>query len=136
MTSSDFKPGDYAAGYDAASYTHDVTNNLVVEAVLADFHHRAEMFAAIAAADERRLHFESAAYKAGVAYAYRQAAADLSTLRVQPRPARRPAEPVDDEVIDAEVVCTCGESYQTGMVHRFDGGPCVQWLGDLGDPDA
>lgn len=111
MTPNDFNPGDYAAGYDAATYSHGVTNNLIVDALADGFRSRADMYKRIADADENRGQFESAAYKAGVAYALRASAADIEQLRVRvvaPEPAVSVDDPAPLDPADrVRVRCTC-----------------------------
>jgi len=67
---------DYAAGWDSAVWCTETIENLATEGLATTFGQRADQFEALAEADE--LHApESAAYKAGAAYAYRQAQAAL-----------------------------------------------------------
>lgn len=124
MTPNDFNPGDYAAGYDAATYSHGVTNNLIVDALADGFRNRADMYKKIADADENRAQFESAAYKAGVAYAYRQTAADVEQMRMRVV-APEPAVPVDDPApLDPadRVRCIC--PHNLGPLDPEYLGPC------------
>lgn len=81
-------PGEYAAGWDAAVWNASQFEGLTLDQLASVFGDRATEFERLAADDE--LHYpESAAYKAGAAYAYRMAhAATLEVIAALPRAAR------------------------------------------------
>ncbi|QDF17441.1 hypothetical protein SEA_COEUR_24 [Gordonia phage Coeur] len=67
---------DYAAGWDSAVWCTETIENLATEGLANTFGQHADEFERLAEADELQ-HPESAAYKAGAAYGYRQAQAAL-----------------------------------------------------------
>ncbi|WP_288817650.1 hypothetical protein [uncultured Gordonia sp.] len=83
--------GEYAAGWDAAVWNASQFEGLTLDQLASVFGDRATEFERLAAGDE--LHYpESAAYKAGAAYAYRMAhAATLEVIATRPTPRAKPS---------------------------------------------
>lgn len=72
MSADLFNLGEYAAGWDDAAWNCKQLESLSLDQLRQAFANQASGFEALAAADELD-HPESAAYKAGAAYAYRMA---------------------------------------------------------------
>lgn len=82
--------GEYAAGWDAAVWNASQFEGLTLDQLAGQFAAQAAEFERLAADDELH-HPESAAYKAGAAYAYRMAhAAALEVIATRPVPRSRP----------------------------------------------
>lgn len=83
-------PSEFAAGWDAAVWNAAQFEGLTLDQLAGGFAQCAAEFERLAADDELH-HPESAAYKAGAAYAYRMAhAAALEVIATRPVPRSRP----------------------------------------------
>lgn len=86
VVTADFHLSDYAAGWDAAVWNSMTLEGLTLDQLANAFGEHATEFERLAADDELT-HPDSAAYKAGAAYAYRMAhAAVLELIAVRPTP--------------------------------------------------